>query len=338
MAVDWGDCCEAVVPKPAPTPFSPSSSCPHEGITKRTSNPASLPFRLEENASLTIKTSILLDTVTPRLKSVTIGNGGRLVFDPRVALAKLVTHYIIIEDGGSLEIGSESCPFEGEKAEILLIGKKGAHSPLGEGGKEGEKAIIVRRNGKLEVHGKRKTPWTNIDGTVDKKVAGLTYSITLAEPVNWEAGDIIVIASTDFDYNQAETIEVVSCSGKECRVTGELKYQHFGEVDSGVDMRAEIGLLTRNVKIHAELEEKCYNEKQNCDLTEDKRDLFGGHIMVLEGFGSFRVENAEVTKMGQQGEMARYPLHWHMAGEIEPGTTSYVRNNSIHHNNQVSFN
>ena len=51
-------------------------------------------------------------------------------------------------------------------------------------------------------------------------------------------------------------------------------------------------------------------------------DSAGGH--------SFRVEGVELTGLGQQGEVGRYPLHWHMAGVLVPGH-SYVRNNSIHH-------
>ena len=63
------------------------------------------------------------------------------------------------------------------------------------------------------------------------------------------------------------------------------------------------------------------------------RDTFGGHVMAREGFASFRVENAELYNLGQQGVAGRYPLHWHMAGRVSPDT-SYVRSNSLHHNFQ----
>merc|ERR1712123_266498 len=92
-------------------------------------------------------------------------------------------------------------------------------------------------------------------------------------------------------------------------------------------MRGEVSLLTRNILIQGELEDKCYGN-QLCD--EYKFDTFGGHIMAKKGFKAFKVENAELTKLGQQGIVGRYPLHWHMAGDVTPGT-SYVRSNSIHH-------
>ena len=53
-----------------------------------------------------------------------------------------------------------------------------------------------------------------------------------------------------------------------------------------------------------------------------------------EGFGSFHVEHAELMHMGQLGILGRYPLHWHMAGQLQEGDSS-VANNSIHHTLQV---
>ena len=55
------------------------------------------------------------------MNKVVIGDGGRIVFDPTVPLAKLTSGKIIINDGGYLDIGSSDCPFSG-RAEILLTG------------------------------------------------------------------------------------------------------------------------------------------------------------------------------------------------------------------------
>ena len=85
---------------------------------------------------------MLLDRATPRLPGIKIVAGGRLVFSPHALDVSLTTDFIQvsvfivllffcnsssfdviqIEDGGSLEIGSSDCPFEG-RAEILLTGK-----------------------------------------------------------------------------------------------------------------------------------------------------------------------------------------------------------------------
>ena len=56
-----------------------------------------------------------------------------------------------------------------------------------------------------------------------------------------------------------------------------LRFDHFGEEDSGVEMRAEVGLLSRNVLIRGEMESACYPPNP-CD--EVDYDTFGGHIIA----------------------------------------------------------
>ena len=64
---------------------------------------------------------------------------------------------------------------------------------------------------------------------------------------------------------------------------GAFTYEHFGEVTYGVDERGEVGLLSRNIRIGAELQAVCYSytekEAQLCKLFEQK-DTFGGHMKV----------------------------------------------------------
>ena len=61
--------------------------------------------------------------------------------------------------------------------------------------------------------------------------------------------------------------------------TGELEYRHFGEIESGVDMRGEVALLTRNIKIEGEMQHGCPKENKNCDKYKDI-DTYGGHMKV----------------------------------------------------------
>ena len=53
----------------------------------------------------------------------------------------------------------------------------------------------------------------------------------------------------------------------------------------------------------------------------DDRDTYGGHMKAWEGFDAFRISGVELTRMGQQGIKGRYPIHWHLAGEVDPLTT-----------------
>lgn len=51
----------------------------------------------------------------------------------------------------------------------------------------------------------------------------------------------------------------------------------MGEIIDGVDMRAEVGILTRNILIRGEMEDSCYAGNQ-CQFFD--YDTFGGHVMV----------------------------------------------------------
>ena len=43
---------------------------------------------------------------------------------------------------------------------------------------------------------------------------------------SWNVGDDIVIASTDFDFEQAERFKIVAVNGKEITISGDLS-NHF---------------------------------------------------------------------------------------------------------------
>jgi len=100
------------------------AGCPHEGVAQRWSDAGTwgadgIPGK---DAVLELNKPVLLDTETARLKSVTLKKGGKLIFDPKVAKAKITANFIFADEGGEFWIGSEDCPFTGQ-AEVLLTGK-----------------------------------------------------------------------------------------------------------------------------------------------------------------------------------------------------------------------
>ncbi|XP_046581669.1 cell surface hyaluronidase-like [Haliotis rubra] len=134
----------------------------------------------------------------------------------------------------------------------------------------------------------------------------------------WRAGDKIVIASTDFDWRQAEEMTIKSCPScavNEICLTKPLKYMHYGEVTLGVDERAEVGLLSRNIFIEGVIPE------EGCST-------FGGHIKVVRGFEAAHIQGIELYHMGQQRFLGTYPLHFHMCDDVDG---NWFRHNSIHH-------
>ncbi|XP_074022011.1 cell surface hyaluronidase CEMIP2 isoform X2 [Numenius arquata] len=109
------------------------------------------------------------------------------------------------------------------------------------------------------------------------------------------------------------------------------QFPHVGEVIDGVDMRAEVGVLTRNILIKGETENTCYHEKE-CQFFN--YDTFGGHIKILKNFTSVHLSYVELKQMGQQ-QIGSYPVHFHLCGDVdEKGGYSfktYLEGLSIHH-------
>ncbi|XP_041366846.1 protein DDB_G0287365-like [Gigantopelta aegis] len=150
---------------------------------------------------------------------------------------------------------------------------------------------------------------------------------------SWKDGDEIVVTSTDFEWRQTEVFKLVSC--KECannekRLDHPFKYMHYGEVTHGVDERAEVALLTRDIVIEGVLEDTCYSnnqkEAQLCDFFDS--DTFGGHFKMMRGFKAAHIEQVEFYHMGQQAFLGSYPIHFHMCDDVDG---AWVRSNSIHH-------
>ncbi|XP_023669607.2 cell migration-inducing and hyaluronan-binding protein [Paramormyrops kingsleyae] len=151
---------------------------------------------------------------------------------------------------------------------------------------------------------------------------------------SWRAGDTVVVSSTDFSMHQAEEFPVLpcpACAPNQVKVQGKATHLHMGEVVDGVDMRAEVGLLSRNIQIRGEMEPQCYGSEA-CKFFSF--DTFGGHLKVERGFRAVHVEGVELQHMGQQS-MGHYPVHFHMNGDVDQrggyDPPTYVRDLSIHH-------
>ncbi|KAL5012315.1 hypothetical protein ScPMuIL_010866 [Solemya velum] len=460
---------------------------------------------------------ILLDTSLDEstgIESITVSGEGMLVWDPKSDI-HIRLRYLLIKDGGRVDIGSEKCRYE-RKTSITLYGKRNDMDNI-EG--FGQKFIGVDAGGTLEIHGKRKYPWTKLDGTVSKVGwgAGLKYKfsvisflqhrchdgdlfsysfyfisilsivylgrfnllskaynflfdsaivlvrdfviipgtangevlviskrykiktkylpemaevwdslkskagvshlegqnmrvdrdayvfpdstrevlsvetnakgeylstasltawdlgvrfdvismftdswrresdiiitntdysypiVTVIDDVtSWEIGDKVILTSTDYDMDQAEVgtvMECDSCSSYQVRLDLMVKYDHFGEIIEEVDERGEVALLTRNILIQGELQDKCVPTNENCPDTIPKpkmmfpQDTFGGHLMVRKDFKNAHFEGAEFYHMGQQSDLGRYSIHFHMVGEAGPAQYEdppRVSSNSIH--------
>uniref|UniRef100_A0A7M4FFE8 hyaluronoglucosaminidase n=1 Tax=Crocodylus porosus TaxID=8502 RepID=A0A7M4FFE8_CROPO len=162
---------------------------------------------------------------------------------------------------------------------------------------------------------------------------GITLSL-VDDVTSWLPGDRIVIASTDYSMHQAEEFNLLpcpECKSNQVKIDGSPLYLHIGEVVDGIDMRAEVGLLTRNILIKGEMEDSCYGQN-HCQFFSF--DTFGGHIKIQRNFSSVHMEGVELKNMGQQ-ILGSYPVHFHLTGDVDErggyDPPTYLDNLAIHH-------
>ncbi|XP_011607160.2 fibrocystin-L isoform X2 [Takifugu rubripes] len=299
-------------------------------------------------AVITKGQTILLDTSTPVLKMLLI-KGGTLVFDE--ADIELQAENILITDGGRLQIGQEGAPFQ-HKAIITLHGDlRSPELPV-----YGTKTLAVRE-GVLDLHGiPVPVPWTHLSQTATNGSA----TLRLMKAVTWPVGGEIVVASTGHRHSQRENevrkITAVSQDGLTVTLNEPLKYTHLGvsvTLPDGTifEARAEVGLLTRNIVVRGSQNQEWNKEIEACPDgfntgefatqtcfqgrfgEEIGSDQFGGCIMFHaprpnENLAIGRLEYVEVFHAGQAFRLGRYPIHWHLMGNVT--YKSYVRGCAIH--------
>lgn len=240
---------------------------------------------------------VVLDVSPPPLAGLTIHGSLSFADDADI---ELTSEWILVH--GELEVGSAASPHT-RKATITLTDSVPGEQVSG----MGDRGIMVV-GGTLRLHGDRQNTWTQLAETAE---AG-SREINVLDANGWRAGDVIVLASTDFDYEQAEKRRIAAIDDNTITLDRPLEYMHFGEITFGVDERGEVGLLTRNIRIRAS--------------DDAEASYFGGHVMAMASSRMY-VSGVEFQRMGQHMQLARYPIHWHLVGDA---SGQYVKNSAIH--------
>ena len=219
---------------------------------------------------------VVLDVSPPGLGGVMVE--GTLSFADNSDL-ELTTEWVAVH--GELDIGSEAKPFT-HKATITLTDNVKDEDPIGMGDRG-----IMMAGGILSLHGNRTSnTWTKLAKTAE---AG-SNSIQVLNASGWRVGDVIVLASTDFDPYQAERRTIAAIDGNTITLDKKLDYMHFGKITFNVDERGEVGMLTRNILIQSS--------------PDSEKTLFGGHVMAMPGSKMY-VSGVELYHMGQNMHLAR---------------------------------
>ena len=228
---------------------------------------------------------------------------------------------IILVKGGYMEVGTEENRYTSKLTITMHSTKYSPNLPI-----FGNKVIAVNY-GTLEMHGnERSHTWTDLDVTAEAGATSITLSSVNGVACDWQAGEDIVIASTDISGRNAEQRTIASITNTDTNpvitFTTPLVHKHYAGIQyfgtEFLEMRAEVGLLTRNVKYQGD--------------PETSPDSQYGAVIIMHSPGdestAARIDSIELTNVGQAFILGSYPIHFHMIGTVH---SSYVKNNSIHH-------
>ena len=154
-------------------------------------------------------------------------------------------------------------------------------------------------------------------------------TITLADDISsWEVGDQIMVASTSFDSRDSEVFTIINCdecSDHQVKLDRVADNTHWGRISdrTGIDQRAEVGLLSRNVRFYGEmssnscqyaytresLDPDSPNHDQNGPANQcaymveinggENIDMHGAHMITTSGFTNYHVSHVEIFNAGQ---------------------------------------
>jgi hypothetical protein len=254
---------------------------------------------------------------------------GSLIFEPESDPTHhrwFDAEYIYVSENAVLEIGTETDRYTSMLTITMHGTRESAQIP-----DYGNKGIFVRY-GKLDMHGnERDYTWTELGVTMNFG----DNQATLKTAVDWQVGEEIVIAPTDFNVDHAEAFKIsaIDNTGSTTVLTlnTTAKYKHYSgskeynvtndignQLNKTLEMRAEVGLLTRNVVYQGADDDSIANK-------------YGAHVMMHSpGDDSLtgRISYCEFRQVGQAFQLGRYPIHFHMVGTLH---NSYIKGNSIHH-------
>ena len=126
----------------------------------------------------------------------------------------------------------------------------------------GDRGIMLS-GGTLNLHGSTTNAWSKLSATAK---AGAT-AIAVLDASGWRKGDVIVLASTDYNPRQAEGRTIAAISGNKITLDKPLQYMHFGKITFGVDERGEVA--------------SCRATSRSRRQRMRRRRIFGGHIMAM---------------------------------------------------------
>ncbi len=237
-----------------------------------------------------------------RAASITVF--GTLLFAPREL--SLRARWILVEGGGALRAGSPDAPRD---ARLMISLGGGAPDENAHG--LGTAFLAAVRGGTIDLHGCRRKSWAALGDTIG--AGGRT--LRLAQPVDWQAGEPIAIASggADLPLVEERTIEAVARDGMTVTVDRPLQHRHLGErspLRAPATTLGKVMLMSRGVVVEGDEASSERGFGAHCLIGSGARD---GDEGARSSIGRFR--GVEFRRVGQFGRRDRFPLHWSANGD-----------------------
>ncbi|MEM8947392.1 MAG: G8 domain-containing protein [Planctomycetota bacterium] len=259
----------------------------------------------------------------------------------------LTADWIHVNSGGVFQIGTASNPFDQGEFVVTLTGTdtQADHTVETTTGSlqitDNDGFLMAAGGGRLQFFGENTLTFTKLSQTATSGTNQITVENVIERnydgttsaasdgALNWKVGDQIVIASSSQDYADQEvrTITALNDLGDgrtQLTLDAPLINRHYGEIESygsganvrEIDMRAEVALLNRNVRIQGLASQDTDNQfGDRARFNAGTGQGIGGHIMIMGTAGQITVDSVQLEGMGQTGQLGRYPFHWHLAGD-----------------------
>ncbi|KAM3142669.1 hypothetical protein pb186bvf_005328 [Paramecium bursaria] len=274
---------------------------------------------------------ITLDIDPPQLKQLIII--GSLIFDDKRNNTVLKSKNIWIK-GGQMLAGNSTVPYKG-KIEIQITSQYLESDNL---------QFIIE--GLLNLYGV--LPSTHFTRLIQFAQKG-DDKIIVHDSYNWKAGDLIVIGPSGSDPKQSEEFIIKDIQDNLIKLSGQLKYNHFGDSkitldQQGIgvlDMRAAVGLLTRNIQIGTGYESNPFT----ISFQQNFQNLVQGQIILqgVELSNSILKSNDQSPfldiKQSQNGVLINGCSFHHFRGSFikAQNTQSITIKNSIFYQGQTAL-
>jgi len=219
---------------------------------------------------------------------------GNLTFDNTTDTHLNCKHLFI--RAGELHIGSKEYPMT-KKATITLYGEKNAEAIVYDNAIEAGNKLIANVN-VLRMFGMARS-W-KMNRLTQPALRG-AYNFFVEPGLDVRVGDRLGLAPTSYEPHLFDYIIVTGYNSETGQVdhATQLQYYHWGQKEStgptynGLDMRGEVVLLTRNVKIDAQDIESWGGQI----TTSDTMEIFGSEIIMRTG--STIMDNVEIHNCSQ---------------------------------------